>query len=132
MLVVLGLDIDCFSSALSLQLDINDAAKDCGLKCFRYEIIMWHVLLIIHCYKSNYGSSLMNMYVSSSGDITPPCGVRAAMAMQAEAERKKRAQILESEGERQVNINIADGRKSSMILVSDAAKMDQVNRAQGW
>lgn len=28
----------------------------------------------------------------------PPHGVRAAMEMQAEAERKKRAQILESEG----------------------------------
>ena len=34
----------------------------------------------------------------SSGDISPPRGVRAAMEMQAEAERKKRAQILESEG----------------------------------
>lgn len=40
----------------------------------------------------------MNMYVSSSGDITPPRGVRSAMEMQAEAERKKRAQIFESEG----------------------------------
>ena len=29
----------------------------------------------------------------------PPNGVRVAMEMQAEAERKKRAQILESEGE---------------------------------
>lgn len=28
----------------------------------------------------------------------PPHGVRVAMEMQAEAERKKRAQILESEG----------------------------------
>lgn len=34
----------------------------------------------------------------SLGDISPPRGVRAAMEMQAEAERKKRAQILESEG----------------------------------
>lgn len=34
----------------------------------------------------------------SAGDISPPRGVRAAMEMQAEAERKKRAQILESEG----------------------------------
>lgn len=31
-------------------------------------------------------------------DITPPRAVREAMEMQAEAERKKRAQILESEG----------------------------------
>ncbi|KAL7003734.1 hypothetical protein U1Q18_004882 [Sarracenia purpurea var. burkii] len=82
---------------------INEAAKDWGLKCLRYEI----------------------------RDISPPRGVRAAMEMQAEAERKKRAQVLESEGERQANINIADGRKSSVILASEAAKMDQVNRALG-
>ncbi|XP_060204019.1 uncharacterized protein LOC132632201 [Lycium barbarum] len=82
---------------------INDAATDWGLKCLRYEI----------------------------RDISPPRGVRAAMEMQAEAERKKRAQVLESEGERQANINIADGRKSSVILASEAAKMDQVNRALG-
>lgn len=34
-------------------------------------------------------------------------------------------------GERQANINSADGKKSSMILASGGAKMDQVNRAQG-
>ncbi|KAI4363709.1 hypothetical protein MLD38_019892 [Melastoma candidum] len=82
---------------------INVAAQDWGLKCLRYEI----------------------------RDISPPRGVRQAMEMQAEAERKKRAQILESEGERQSNINIADGRKSAVILASEAAKMDQINRAQG-
>ncbi|KAL9690059.1 hypothetical protein QQ045_010452 [Rhodiola kirilowii] len=37
--------------------------------------------------------------VWSLGDISPPRGVRAAMEMQAEAERKKRAQVLESEGD---------------------------------
>ncbi|KAG5558948.1 hypothetical protein RHGRI_008783 [Rhododendron griersonianum] len=82
---------------------INEAAQDWGLKCLRYEI----------------------------RDISPPRGVRAAMEMQAEAERKKRAQVLESEGERQAHINIADGKKSSVILASEAAKMDQVNRALG-
>lgn len=34
-------------------------------------------------------------------------------------------------GERQSNINIADGKKSAVILASEAAKMDQVNRALG-
>ncbi|XP_038991216.1 stomatin-like protein 2, mitochondrial [Hibiscus syriacus] len=82
---------------------INVAAKDWGLQCLRYEI----------------------------RDISPPRGVRAAMEMQAEAERKRRAQVLESEGERQADINIAEGRKSSVILASEAARMDQVNRAQG-
>ncbi|PPR98570.1 hypothetical protein GOBAR_AA22079 [Gossypium barbadense] len=82
---------------------INVAARDWGLRCLRYEI----------------------------RDISPPRGVRAAMEMQAEAEHKRRAQVLESEGERQADINIADGRKSSVILASEAARMDQVNRAQG-
>ncbi|KAF7132827.1 hypothetical protein RHSIM_Rhsim09G0210700 [Rhododendron simsii] len=82
---------------------INDAAKDWGLKCLRYEI----------------------------RDISPPHGVRAAMEMQAEAERKKRALVLESEGDRQANINVADGKKSSVILASEAAKLDQINRAIG-
>lgn len=39
--------------------------------------------------------------------------------------------ILVWAGERQANINIADGRKSSVILASEAAMMDQVNRAKG-
>ncbi|KAF8379881.1 hypothetical protein HHK36_027346 [Tetracentron sinense] len=82
---------------------INEAATAWGLKCLRYEI----------------------------RDISPPPGVRAAMEMQAEAERRKRAQVLDSEGERQANINIADGKKSSVILESEAAMMDQVNRAKG-
>lgn len=34
-------------------------------------------------------------------------------------------------GERQANINIADGKKNAVILESEAAKMDLVNRAQG-
>ncbi|KAG0588807.1 hypothetical protein KC19_2G270400 [Ceratodon purpureus] len=82
---------------------INEAASDWGLQCLRYEI----------------------------RDISPPPGVRAAMEMQAEAERRKRAQVLESEGERQSHINIADGKKNSVILESEAAMMDQVNRAKG-
>jgi SPFH domain / Band 7 family len=52
----------------------REAASDWGLQCMRYEI----------------------------RDISPPAGVRAAMELQAEAERRKRAQILESEGARQV------------------------------
>lgn len=34
-------------------------------------------------------------------------------------------------GERRANINIADGKKVSVILESEAAMMDQVNRAKG-
>ena len=50
---------------------------------------------------------------------------------QAEAERKKRAQILESEGQRQSKINVAEGEKAQVILTSEAAKQDAINRAMG-
>lgn len=38
--------------------------------------------------------------------------------MQVEAERKKRAAILESEGQRESDINIAEGKRRSVILQS--------------
>jgi len=44
-------------------------------------------------------------------DILPPPSVKNAMDMQAEAERKKRAQILDSEGTRQ--------QKSILLMVQD-------------
>ncbi|KDD75306.1 SPFH domain/Band 7 family protein, partial [Helicosporidium sp. ATCC 50920] len=64
-------------------------------------------------------------------DITPPQAVRQAMELQAEAERRKRATILESEGQRQSKINVAEASKSEIILASEAARQDQINRAQG-
>lgn len=53
------------------------------------------------------------------------------MQMQVEAERKKRAAILESEGIREAEINVAEGRKQSRILTSEANKIEQINEAQG-
>jgi regulator of protease activity HflC (stomatin/prohibitin superfamily) len=38
------------------------------------------------------------------------------MEMQAEAERRKRAEVLQSEGSRQSEINLAEGRKQAAIL----------------
>ena len=64
-------------------------------------------------------------------DISPPAGVRVAMELQAEAERRKRAQILESEGARQSKINVAEGDKAQIILASEAGKQDTINRALG-
>lgn len=40
------------------------------------------------------------------------------MQMQVEAERRKRAAILESEGVREAEINIAEGKRKSRILAS--------------
>ena len=53
------------------------------------------------------------------------------MHRQVTAERSKRAEILESEGQRQSAINIAEGRKQSVILASEAIKSEQINTASG-
>lgn len=47
-----------------------------------------------------------------------PARVQEAMQMQVEAERKKRAAILESEGVKPAEINIAEGKKQARILAS--------------
>ncbi|KAI8473031.1 MAG: hypothetical protein J3K34DRAFT_192036 [Monoraphidium minutum] len=71
---------------------INEASEAWGLECLRYEI----------------------------RDISPPAGILNAMALQAEAERRKRASILESEGQRQAKINVAEGDKQQVILAAEA------------
>lgn len=53
-----------------------------------------------------------------AGDIALPARITEAMQMQVEAERKKRAAILESEGQREAEINVAEGRKRARILAS--------------
>ncbi len=82
---------------------INEASNVWGIQCLRYEI----------------------------KDITPPTNVRTAMELQVAAERQKRAEVLDSEGKRQAQINIAEGMKQEVVLKSEAAMTDQVNRAKG-
>ena len=53
------------------------------------------------------------------------------MQLQVEAERKKRAAILESQGIKEADINVAEGKRKSRILASEAEKMEQINRADG-
>lgn len=53
-----------------------------------------------------------------SGDIRLPPRVHEAMQMQVEAERKKRAAILESEGIREAEVNVAEGKRLARILAS--------------
>ncbi|MDA9163887.1 paraslipin, partial [Rickettsiaceae bacterium] len=82
---------------------INAAATNWGIQCMRYEI----------------------------KDIQPPATILEAMELQVAAERQKRARILESEGHRQAQINVAEGEKEQVVLTSEAAYTDQVNRAKG-
>ena len=64
-------------------------------------------------------------------DIDPPKDIRDAMEKQMNAERNKRASILEAEGQKQSAITIAEGQKESSILQADAAKEANIRRAEG-
>ena len=64
-------------------------------------------------------------------DITPPADIRDAMEKEMNAERNKRAAILQAEGERQAAILQAEGQKEAAILQAEADKEAKVRRADG-
>lgn len=64
-------------------------------------------------------------------DIKPPVDVRDAMEKQMNAERNKRAAILEAEGKRQADITLAEGKKQATILEAEAERESSIRRAQG-
>lgn len=64
-------------------------------------------------------------------DIKPPVDIRDAMEKQMNAERSKRAAILEAEGKRQADITLAEGKKEAAILEAEADKEASIRRAEG-
>ena len=64
-------------------------------------------------------------------DITPPADIRDAMEKQMNAERNKRALILQAEGERQSAITLAEGKKQAAILEAEADRESRIRRAAG-
>lgn len=82
---------------------IDEAATSWGVKVLRYEI----------------------------KNITPPQSVLMAMEKQMQAERERRAVILQSDGEKQAAINVAEGQKQKAVLESEGIRERQINEAQG-
>jgi len=64
-------------------------------------------------------------------NILPPQSIKDAMEKQMRAEREKRANIAESEGDRQARINRAEGQKREMIEKSEGEKQKRINEAEG-
>ena len=64
-------------------------------------------------------------------DIVPSADIRDAMEKQMNAERNKRALILEAEAERQSAVTIAEGKKQAAILEAEADREAKIRRAAG-
>lgn len=64
-------------------------------------------------------------------DINPPADIQDAMEKEMNAERNKRAMILEAEAQRQSAITIAEGRKQAAILEAEADRESRIRRAAG-
>lgn len=97
---------------VSIVDSINKAALAWGITCLRYEIRDIKVSNDCDQLPADVESHFVLLFRQL------PTRVHEAMQMQVEAERRKRAAILESEGIREADINVAEGKRQSRILAS--------------
>ncbi|MES3516031.1 MAG: SPFH/Band 7/PHB domain protein [Natronomonas sp.] len=64
-------------------------------------------------------------------EVNPSQDVQAAMEQQTAAERRRRAMILEAQGERRSAVEKAEGDKTSNIIRAQGEKQSQILEAQG-
>ena len=64
-------------------------------------------------------------------DITPPESVRRSMEQQMQAERERRAKVLEARGQKEAMILKSEGEKESQINQAEAERQTQVLKARG-
>jgi len=83
--------------------EIDKASNPWGIKMIRYEIM----------------------------NITPSKRVVDTMEQQMEAERKKRADITLSLGEKEAKINISEGQRQWKVNLSEGEKQRRINEARG-
>lgn len=88
---------------LAIVQAIQKEAREWGVECKRYEI----------------------------RDIAVSDIVRQSMDLQAEAERRKRKLVLESEGDCQADTNRSLGKKNAQIQMADASKYETETKALG-
>lgn len=91
------------------------------------ERINMALLKDLNAVTSTWGVSITRVEIQG---MEPSRDILAAMELQMAAERKKRAAILRSEGERATLINEAEGRASAAVADAEARKRAVVLRAQ--
>ena len=64
-------------------------------------------------------------------EVNPSKDVQGAMEQQTAAERRRRAMILEAQGERRSAVETAEGEKQSNIIRAQGEKQSQILEAQG-
>ena len=64
-------------------------------------------------------------------EIAPQRDIQDAMTLLLTADRTKRSQITESEGQRQAAINVAEGNKQAAILEAEGVRESSILRAEG-
>jgi regulator of protease activity HflC (stomatin/prohibitin superfamily) len=64
-------------------------------------------------------------------EVNPSKDVQQAMEQQTSAERRRRAMILEAQGERRSAVEAAEGEKQSNIIRAQGEKQSQILEAQG-
>jgi regulator of protease activity HflC (stomatin/prohibitin superfamily) len=64
-------------------------------------------------------------------EVNPSADVQQAMEQQTSAERRRRAMILEAQGERRSAVETAEGEKQSNIIRAQGEKQSQILEAQG-
>jgi regulator of protease activity HflC (stomatin/prohibitin superfamily) len=76
-------------------------------------------------------------------EVNPPPGVLEAMTRQMSAERTRRAQVTEAEGQKaaailaaegeaQAAVNIAEGKRQATILAAEASRQSAILNAEGY
>ncbi|CDW91395.1 band 7 family protein [Stylonychia lemnae] len=81
----------------------------------------------VHRETADWGIKTMRYEIK---DIVPPENIQNSMILQAEAERKKRAQILASEGDRVSNINRAEASKRAQVLEAEGKAESMIIQAE--
>jgi regulator of protease activity HflC (stomatin/prohibitin superfamily) len=64
-------------------------------------------------------------------EINPPREIQDAMNRQMSAERNRRAVVIDSTGQREGAINVADGEKQAAVLRAEGEKQSNILRAEG-